>query len=375
MTFPIAYVSGLFPKASETFVYREVRELRRRGWPVHTFTLREPEEVGEDLADLAEETEVVYDRRFLPWPTVDAVWPGEPTSVSGRGKLMIQAAAGRRLGRRLKELGVRHVHAHFAHAPAGVAMYAARFADLPFSFTGHANDLFQRRHLLRRKLERAAFVNCISEWHGDFYRKIHAGGCYDVVRCGVDTDAFSPAGSTFEKRVLTVCRLVEKKGIEALVRGLPEGWKLTVAGDGPERATLETLADDRVTFLGNVTNDRVRQLLGEHDAFALPCRTDANGDRDGIPVVLMEAMAAGLPAVSGDLPAIRELIEHDTSGLLIDGNAADTAQQVGAALRRLEDEPTRQRLAAAGRRRVEKEFSLRVNVDRLEALLHQTTAR
>jgi glycosyltransferase involved in cell wall biosynthesis len=89
----------------------------------------------------------------------------------------------------------------------------------------------------------------------------------------------------------------------------------------------------------------------------------------------MEAMAAGLPAVSGDLPAIRELIEHDTSGLLIDGNAADTAQQVGAALRRLEDEPTRQRLAAAGRRRVEKEFSLRVNVDRLEALLHQTTAR
>jgi glycosyltransferase involved in cell wall biosynthesis len=178
--------------------------------------------------------------------------------------------------------------------------------------------------------------------------------------------------------LLTVCRLVEKKGVDTLLRALAElsrsgqDWRLTIAGDGPESDKLKSLADelkiaDRCDFLGAVSNDLVRELLGHADYFVLPCRTDANGDRDGIPVVLMEAMACGVPVVSGDLPAIRELIAQGESGMLVDGNKPE---DVARALEKLESDPALQdRIAIGGRKRVETEFSLEENVTRLAKLL------
>ncbi|MEM7808262.1 MAG: glycosyltransferase family 4 protein, partial [Planctomycetota bacterium] len=337
--FPIAYVAGQFPLRSETFVWREVRELRQRGWTVHTFGLRRPTDVPESLRDLLHTTELVYERlparttagqevvvrpRLTSWPSramADMIFPRESTSLRNRLTLHFQAEAGNRLAARLHDLGIRHVHAHFAHAPTSVAMYAADAAGVPFSFTGHANDLFQRRQLLRRKLERAAFVGCISEWHRDLYRSIHPDGRYDVVRCGVPIGDYGPPPERVPDRlrVLTVCRLVEKKGVDTLVQAtanLP-GVSVTVAGDGPMRKSLEAAAGANATFLGPVDAERVPELLREHDAFALPCRPVGSGDRDGIPVVLMEAMAAGLPVVAGDLPAIRELVEDGVTGRLL----------------------------------------------------------
>jgi glycosyltransferase involved in cell wall biosynthesis len=116
-----------------------------------------------------------------------------------------------------------------------------------------------------------------------------------------------------------------------------------------------------------VDNDRVKSLLMESDAFVMPCRDDSSGDRDGIPVVLMEAMACGLPVVSGDLPAIRELVHHDQNGLLVNGTDAGA---IATAISRLADDPAlRQRLGKAGRQRVVDEFSLSENVSRVEQLL------
>ena len=185
--------------------------------------------------------------------------------------------------------------------------------------------------------------------------------------------------------MLTVCRLVEKKGVDTLLRGFDEFRRrsgreclLTVAGDGPDAGRLKRIADElgcgsSVRWAGAVDNDAVPALLGEADAFALPCRTDAGGDRDGIPVVLMEAMACGVPVVSGDLPAVRELVEDGVGGLLLDGNAPDAAAQTAAKLSALAgDVEWSRRLAAAGRRRVETEFSSAVNLDRLEALFRKS---
>jgi glycosyltransferase involved in cell wall biosynthesis len=264
-------------------------------------------------------------------------------------------------------------------------MYAAGQLGIPFSFTGHANDIFQRRALLAKKLRRAAFVACISQWHREFYESIDATDAekYRVIRCGVDWtprgDSDSPSGAIARAnvfRLLTVCRLVEKKGVDTLLRAMAIcrrsglDCRLTVAGDGPDRdrlkkISLEAGVDGSVQWLGAVDNERVRRLLGACDAFVLACRNDSSGDRDGIPVVLMEAMACGVPAVSGDLPAIRELISDGQTGLLAPG---DDAEALAERLRRLAvDGELRRRLAEAGRQRVEQEFSLDLNIDRLEA--------
>ena len=407
----IAYISSYLPTRSETFVYREIRELRRRGWNVICVSLRPPEERVAGLDDLERDRVIVYDsagsladfalKETLSHPLRrarmglshlhDMVAPGERTTLATRQKLTGQAIAAVSLARRLRTRGVRHIHCHFASAPATIGMYAAIQLGIPFSFTGHANDLFQRRHLLRRKLQRAGFVACISDWHKQFYTQIEPSGSakYHVVRCGVDVEGWTanpatrPGASLL--RIVSVCRLVEKKGVDTLLRGLglfarrnpTSQFHLTVAGDGPQRPQLESIAQteqiaDRVRFLGAVDNERVRTLLGESDVFALPCRDDASGDRDGIPVVLMEAMACGLPVISGDLPAIRELVRHDDSGLLVDGtSAADVAQAI-AAVNGAPD--TRARLGQGGRRRVGEEFSLVENVTRLERLFERSIA-
>ena len=457
--FAVAYVAPAFPTRSETFVYREVRELRRRGWAVRPFGLRPPTgPTPGELADVAAGAGVVYRRRgawlasavaeavahpirsalTLGTAALDAIAPGEPTGPVGRGKLIAQAVAGLSLARSLRRAGdgppVGHVHAHFAHSPAGVAMCAARQLGVPFSFTGHANDLFDRRSLLAHKVGRAAFVACISRWHRELYRDLlddsgvsrerserfliaekrslrsrltetvlrksdaapdrrrsrRDHGKFPLVRCGIDArpPADPPAAPRDGPvRIVTVCRLVEKKGVDTLLRALarldaPDGsddaaWHLTVAGDGPRRPALEALSRQlglvgHVAWRGAVDPSAVAGLLDAADVFALPCRVDGRGDKDGIPVALMEAMAAGLPVVAGDLPAVRELVSGesaddagDCTGLLVDG--ADPASVAAALARLIADPSLRRRLGDAGRGRVEREFALPAAVDRLEA--------
>ena len=397
----IVYIAGTFPLRSETFVYREVRELRRRGWSVKTVSLNERSERGlAEFEDLEHGNVIVYGSsggatvgaaiaEFLTHPirsmrtlftaVGDFLSSGEPMKLSSRLKLPMQALAAIGAARRVAASRPRHVHAHFAHAPATVGMYLAMQLGVPFSFTGHANDLFQRRALLTKKLHRASFVACISEWHRSFY--ISAGAdaakCH-VIRCGVPVGEWAPRERDHtgkQIQLLIVCRLVEKKGVDTLLRALPEcsqDWRLTIAGDGPESDKLQALAMDlgiarKCEFLGSVSNQRVRELLMQADYFVLPCRTDSRGDRDGIPVVLMEAMACGVPVIGGDLPAVRELVEHGESGMVVDGtNPSD----VVCALEELERDPElRAKVARGGRKRVETEFSLEENVTRLEKLL------
>ena len=336
----IAYLAGDFPKRSETFVYREVRALRRRGWTVRAVSLSKPSDGDVSRwADLCEELTVVYGKQWLrtagralvevlahplrairtmTMATIDALRPGEPMDTAQRLKLVFQTAAALGLARLLRKTGVRHIHCHFAHAPASVGMYCAAQLGVGFSFTGHANDLFQRRALLKRKLERASFIACISHWHREFYRSVHHrdDNRYVIVRCGVDVENWEPRNALRlsllhqdELHVLTVCRLVEKKGVDVLIHSAYEygkktarPWRLTIAGDGPDREKLSNLANElgcrgSVQFVGAVENERVRALLGQTDLFVLPCRTDARGDRDGIPVVLMEAMACCVPVI------------------------------------------------------------------------------
>lgn len=395
----VALLASRYPCQSETFVYREVGGLRRSGFRVTVVSLRPGDagvaDAGGDVpgADVllyggaGASTALSALAELLLHPlrglsTIgkaigDLAAPGEPVPILARLKLLPQALMAVGLARVLRRKRIRHVHCHFAHAPATLGMYAASHLRLPFSFVGHANDLFQRRVLLRRKLQRCSFVACISEWHRDLYGTVEPGvlSRCRVIRCGVDTSVWSPraegAADGRPLTLLTVGRLVEKKGIDTAIEALSalEGsWRLVIVGDGPLRAAWQALAERlgcsaRVSWAGEENNEGVRRRMAEADLFVLPCRTDSAGDRDGIPVVLMEAMASGLPVVAGDLPAIRELVKDGETGRLVAGGDAGGLTRV---LRELGGDPVqRRRLSEAGRRRVEEEFSLRENLGRL----------
>ncbi|MBB6430448.1 glycosyltransferase family 4 protein [Algisphaera agarilytica] len=409
----ILYVGSILPKRSETFVYREVLGLRERGVEVSIASVNAPErDLGDDKLDaLAAEAIHVYGKGIGGKVGVirDAVlqrgawWPHGIFEVSPTywPKHKLQFAAGIALARRVKDRGITHVHAHMAHVPTTVAMACAEALGVPFSTTGHAADLFRDRSALKTKLQRAAFVSCISEWHRGFYREIVPGLSDEqlpVIRCGVDMREFTavtPGTTEGGISLLGVGRLVPKKGFDVLIRamaaaspplapgsargqttyqgddpGQSPGLRVTLVGDGPEMVNLKALADevgvaDRVTFAEAQPNHVVREMMGQADVFVLPCQQAADGDRDGIPVVLMEAMARNVCVVSGDLETIRELVADNVTGLMVQPGAVD---ELGEVLVRLSRDPSlRQRLADAGRARVAEEFSMSVNLDRLEA--------
>lgn len=401
----VALVCGGYPQRSETFVSREVAALRARGYTVTTVGLRPPTQrdeqvepadcvvygpaAGRTFAGAACEVgrHPLHTLRTLGRGFADAIRPGEVMRVKDRLKLPVQAMAGIGLAGRLRSRGVAHIHCHFAHAPTTVGMYAARQLNVPFSFTGHANDLFQRRALIRKKLQRSAAVSAISRWHQAYYHDLDpsANGKVRVIRCGVDTGLWRENGRdngaamrVKPLRLITVARLVEKKGIDTLIEALRRVREagvdaaLTIVGEGPLEAALRKQVrsaqlDEYVNWRGGLPNEQVREALGEGNVFVLPCRTDAAGDRDGVPVVAMEAMACGLAVVIGDLPAIRELVTHEESGLLVAEN--DPAALAACLTRLARDEELRQRLGRSGQARVREEFDINVNADRLAAVL------
>jgi glycosyltransferase involved in cell wall biosynthesis len=281
-------------------------------------------------------------------------------------------------GWRLRGRGIGHVHAHMAHVPATVALYIARTLRARFSFTGHAADLFVDRAALAFKLRNASFVACISNWHRSFYVDVAdiEPARLPVVRCSV-----APPGAIRDgtNEIVTVARLVPKKGIDLLLRAfaiadLPD-WRLRILGDGSERPALEALAQklgvaERVVFEGARSHAECLAAISVSGLFALPCRTAANGDKDGIPVVLMEAMAAGRAVIAGDLPSIRELV-REGEGMLV---PPDDPEALAAAMRLLVERPEqRAALGAAGRRHIEEEFSDDINLARIGAAFDGST--
>lgn len=397
----ILYLAGCLPTRSETFVYREVFALRELGVRVRTASVHAPARALDDgpLEALAAETLAIYPRGVAgiladaaaelaarPARTAGTIARAVRDAITAddarglrRAKVLWQALAALSLARRVRPDRIAHVHAHMAHVPATIAMYAARQLGIGFSFTGHANDLFPNRSLLRPKLARAAWVQCISRWHRDFYRSIvpRPDEDYPVVRCGVDTRLHTPPPPSDrpELAVLAVGRLVEKKGFDVLIEAAGDlaraggpPVRVRIAGGGEEEARLRRLVDSlppgaSVELLGDTPNDRVMELMGEADLFVIPCRVAASGDRDGIPVVLMEAMARGRCVVSGDLETIRELVRDGETGVMVPpGDRRALARTLDALAR---DRDRVETLGRAGRRWVEEEFDLTANAERI----------
>jgi len=394
----IFYLSYEFPVLTQTFTSNEVVGLRREGLDVTVVSCRR-------AADPAPPGVSV---RVLPSPLSGAclgallVWiVRRPVRLLGlfarvafaryrderlrcRLRGFLQLLWGCRLARDLEREGRRtHLHAQFVDAASTVAWAAARLVDGTYSVTNHTA---YNPYLAREKLRTARPTISISDFDRRHLRDLAGlpeGGDVRVLRQGIDLGAWpfrEPGPPSDPPRLLAVAALREKKGLHLLPRALSaldRPARLTIVGEGPERARIEAAVrdhgvGDRVVLTGAEPPERVRERLAGADVFVLPCTVAANGDLDGIPISLMEAMAAGVPVVSTRLSGIPELVEDGEEGLLVEPDDADA---IAAAVARLLDAPDlAARLARAARRKVERRHDLRESVRRLAEILREAGA-
>lgn len=393
----IAYIAPEIPAISATFVTHEILALQQRGFTIVPISVLTPAAPAMDADALCLKSETIYLYKFgmssflsalmaqlyhHPVRTASALgmWLSD---ISNIGLLTRNAAgltyrflAAARLARILEKNACRHLHAHFAHVPTDIAMYAAAMAGIGFSFTSHANDLFERGWLLPEKVERSAAAVTISEFNRRFLENLGAvSDKIHVIRCGVirhPSPEQRPAAPS--PRIGSLGRLVEKKGFEVLIQAAGilarqgRDFILEIAGSGPMQDELQQCAEreklgSRIHFIGPIPNDRVPEWLSGLDIFVLACKPDQNGDMDGIPVVLMEAMAADIPVISTTISAVPELIHNGESGLLAKpGNANDLASRI---ISMLDNPELRQRCIAGGQIMTEGEFSESRNIERI----------
>lgn len=281
---------------------------------------------------------------------------------------------------------VRHLHAHFANDPTSVARFASLLSGIPFSFTAHAKDIYVNDpERLRHMITAAAFVVTCTDYNRAYLQKLSTHGTpIRRVYHGLDPDIFGEhprrmRASSRTPLILSVGRLVEKKGHSSLIDAceLLSRWgvdfRCEIVGEGPLEQRLRGQIGrlglgERVVLEGFLPQERLVEKYGEASLFVLPCRITDNGDRDGIPNVLIEAMALGIPVVSSPVSGITELVDSPEVGVLVD---AHETVQLAVALRAIVTQPHLfDTMAETARGKVRREFDLGANVAQLASLLH-----
>lgn len=388
----IAYVIGTYPLLTTTFIDGEIAGLRRRGVDVQVVSLRHPHG---SLSPSQTTEEVEYVRPVRPGALIRshltylllsprtylatlfglllAPHPGLSARARTVGHFVLAVHVTdvvARLG------GVDRIHAHFVDRAALVALVAARFLGLPYSATAHANDIYVDPVLLDLKLTEADFVATCTRANAAHLRAAVPGATVHTIYHGVDVEAYDPSWRGLPERplLLAVGQLKEKKGFSYLIDAcrllVERGRKFTceIVGEGPLHAQLRRRIsaaglDDVVVLRGALPHHEVREAYRRAEVFVLPCVVGADGDRDGIPNVILEAMASGLPVVSTDHSGIPEAVEDGVSGLLVaPEDAVALADALGGLL---DDADLRRRFGEMGRKLVADAFDVEANVDRL----------
>lgn len=394
----VAYIAPEIPGLSATFVYEEILALQARGYEIVPFSVHVPGSVAKDQLTLSKTTIYLYQtsvaqilmsfckslvsrevRLLATLKMLISDCRDQGIFTLDSAKLVYQFIHANHAAIQMLRRGCEHIHIHFAHVPTQIGMYASSLTGIPFTFTGHANDIFERGKLLMQKAERSAKMVTISQHNrallidqGIQPEKIA------VVRCGVSFPISTAPNRTEQKggfRVGSIGRLVEKKGFDVLIKAFAKlraenpDVTLEIAGDGPLRTEIEELIADlglagSIHLLGAMDHKEVSKWLRSLDLFVLACKVDRNGDMDGIPVVLMEAMSQGIPVVSTNLSGIPELIVDHRTGLLA---APGSVEELFEKMREIgSDDELRDRLAINALDHVDAEFGQKTNIDRLE---------
>lgn len=383
-----------YPRISETFISNEILLLEQLGIPVRIFSMRQPREsfCHASVQQIQARVDYLPTDLYLDHTRLFAATAFFAVNHPARFHRVL-AQAGARF-RRTRSIGtlkhlmqgcylthrllarspeVVHLHAHFAHSPSSVALFSSMLSGLPFSFTAHAKDIYTSNpEQLREKIRLASMVLTCTRHNVEYLRSLEKTVTTPIhcVYHGIDLNLFS---DTQEKKsalppynILTIARLTEKKGILTVLQALQLlkereiPFTYTLIGDGDDRdQVMEQLVASGLhrqsRWLGTMPHAEVIREFKKADAFVLGCCIARNGDRDGIPNVLVESLAMGVPAVGTDVSALPEILIHGQTGLAVPANAphalADALQQV------LENDSLRRHLIAEGKQHVRSRFN------------------
>ncbi|MDE2582711.1 MAG: glycosyltransferase [Rhodospirillales bacterium] len=408
---PVAYVMKRYPRLTETFILNEIRAMERLGARLHIFSLLAPEPPPHHPM-AAEVTAPLHSPPQAGWAKFTGLARAHAAALAAAplrylgavGRAMVFSALSptpmsvwKQFGRAgfvattCRRAGIRHIHAHFANAPAAVARFASMMSGIPFSFTAHAKDLYLTpKRVIQRRAGAATFVATCTGYNAQYLRdlvgleqadKIHL--VYHGIDLGLFTPRSAPAAVPGRRKdhvplILTVGRLVPKKGHDDLIAALARlrdrgvAFRCRIVGAGPLQHELAAEITrhglgETVTLEGPMTHARLIGLYREADLFALAPRIADDGDRDGIPNVIAEAMAIGVPVVSTDVSGIPELVRNDDTGLVVPPR--DPEALAGALARLLANPSLAARFAARARARLEEEFDLWTTTRRLHTLM------
>ena len=394
-----------YPRISETFISNEILLLEQMGLRLRIFSMRHPREqfCHDSVKKINARVDYLPTELLLDFPRL--LLPGALEAVrQPRRFLAALGKAGERFAR-TRNLGtlkhllqgafmvnrflrrspeVVHLHAHFAHSPSSVAMFAGMLSGLNFSFTAHAKDIYtSNAEQLREKIALASHVVTCTSYNQHYLGSLFNGAAPPVycVYHGIDLELFNGEMKRRQPqnpfRILSVARLTAKKGILTILQALAilrdrgVDFEYTLIGDGEDRDTvLETIVklnlQDHCRWKGTLPHDKVLEEFQRADVFVLGCEIAPNGDRDGIPNVLVESLAMGLPAAGTTVSALPEIIHHGDTGLLTEpGNPVTMADNI---LRLLTDMDLRSRVIRQGKELVYSTFDNRQLIKDLAAI-------
>ena len=400
----LGYILKGYPRISETFISNEILILEQLGFKMHLFSMRHPrekfchpsvEKIQAEVTYLPKELLKEFHRLILPNLILAFTRPRRYFKALGYAteqflkkrksatiKHFLQAGFLVNVIHK-KKLNITHLHGHFAHSPTSVTLFASLISGTPFSFTAHAKDIYTSSpKALRAKMQKAAFVATCTGYNKNYLEDLKQDVICPIhnVYHGIDLKMFD--GSPKEKpklpfKILTVARLTEKKGLPTLFAALKnlkdEGieFEHSLIGDGDDKEKILHLIHDlelseQCNWLGTTTHTEVLQAFEKSDLFALSCKIAENGDRDGIPNVLVESLAMGVPAISTSVSAIPELIKHGETGYLVPPSSPD---ELAAGIKKmLTDQSLRETIISNGRKFVEEYFDNQVQTKRLQKI-------
>ncbi len=401
-----------YPRISETFISNEILLLERLGFNIHLISMRRGREnfTHESVRRIRARVDYLPETLLAPLPKFlyhnlqlaaqrprlyaaalkTALRRFRRTRKSATIKHLFQA--GVLVHQFLPTSDIVHLHAHFAHSPTSVAMFAGQLSGLDFSFTAHAKDIYTTNPAqLREKISLAKFVVTCTEYNKQHLLSLCDGLPVAIHRIyhGIDTGLFTeeydekpallPAPRT-PYEILTVARMIAKKGLPTIYNALKilsdQGiaFRHTLIGDGEDRQAVASLIEDLglskvARVIGTQPHDVVLDHYRRAALFVLGCEIASNGNRDGIPNVCLESMAMGVPVATTDISAIPELIENEKTGLLVP--ARQPEQLARAMLRMLTDQDLRKRIIPAARKRIREEFDNKMHIQKLADVYSQ----